>query len=651
MSIQNEIKRVLYSGDRINSDDLYNKIQIYDYVSFDIFDTLVKRNVDNPSDIFSIIEHTVGGGFKDKRIEAERRARSELGKVEVTIDDIYSFFPAYVRDQYKTFEIETEINAIVPNIPVVEVFKKCIDSGKIVYITSDMYWSEDAIISLLERNGVTGYKALYLSSKEQKVKSDASLFNYLLSKEEISPQKLVHIGDSYGGDFLKPRKLGINAIIIPRYYKNIKFRGDDRNKRIELNYLNHFINNTFIYTENPYYQIGYSQFGKLLYGYVNWIHDEAVKRDIKKIFFFARDGYIMKQAYEACIDDEAISTEYLEVSRRSLRGPILWMNWSYEDVLRMLVNTKLVSLVSIFDGLGLDIERYLIKIQNYGFSKESVFDRKDIYNNESLRILIEDIRPDIINNSKQEFDLLNEYLRNMQVEGKFGVVDIGYGGSMQSFLQQVLTKLGIEHDICGFYLAVSDFYTKNVVPGMKLDLNGYLFDFMHDKDVIDTRSSFVGLFESLFLERAGSVKCYVRDDKGVIVGRYPYEYEIDGKESDDLQKIRGIQKGALDFVNKAADDELLFNLRCTPDELFYGLHEIGANPTLEELRLLGDIMFYDEGVTEKLAAPKSIVRYLLCPKQLKADFLNCRWKTGFMKRLIKIKLPYEKIYFKLRKMR
>lgn len=649
MGIKDTTKRLIYSGDRIFPDEIYKLIKDYNYVSFDIFDTLVKRNVAEPTDVYFIIEKKAGNGFRNTRIEAEKRARTELDKTEITIDDIYSYFPDNDRKRLAELELETELDVILPNLAVQEIYRRCINDGKTVFITSDMYWPEEKVKELLDKNKITGYKTLYLSSSQQKVKSDGSLFRYLLEQEHINPDQLIHIGDSRRGDYEEPKKLGIKAIKIPRYCKIIKFRGDEKNDFIELNYLNHFINNSFpildiALIKDPYYQFGYAQFGKLLYGYVHWIHDEAVKRGIKKLFFFARDGFIMKQAYESCIEDPEIEIRYLEVSRRSLRGPILWMDCSFETIIKMVTNSKLVSLESIFDGLGLSIEAYIDIIRKYGFSRKTIFDRSSISNDERLMTLLDELKPAIIDNSKAEYKLLIRYLEDNAVSGKMGVIDIGYAGSMQRYLQQVLTQIGVEHEIIGFYMGVADFFTKNLLPGVKLDLNGYIFDFQHDKNAVDTRSSFVGLFETLFLEHAGSVKRYVSADGYVKAERYPYEYIIDGKPTEDMLKVCKIQQGALDFVNNAAQDKLLDFLKCSATEYFYGLYQVGTAPSLNELSLFGNIHFYDEGIMEKLAAPKSLAYYAVHPKELKTDFLKSRWKTGFLKGLFKAKLPYQRIY-------
>ncbi len=651
MGIKAVLKKEKNTGSRIDASALYTAIEKYSYVSFDIFDTLVKRNVAEPTDIFSLMEKYVGQGFKEKRIKAEARARQELGRKEIDLVDIYRYFPRDDRKELQKLELAVEEKTIVPNQPVVEVYRKCIEAHKTVYIVSDMYWPEMAIKRILEKNGLVGYKALYLSSTKQRVKSDGSLFHCLIKEENISPKSLVHVGDSPKGDYREPSKIGIQAIRIPRYFKNINYRGDDQCNNISINYLNNFINNTFLYNSDLYYQFGYAQFGKLLYGYVNWLHKEVRKRGIKKLFFFARDGYIIKQAYEICIDDNEIETCYLEVSRRSLRGPVLWMDCSFETIMKMVVNAKLISLVSIFDSLGLDIGAYTSIIRANHLTMNTLFDCATIVDDKRLKKLLECIRDDIIENSRKEYELLQAYLLEKKVGGKFGIVDIGYAGSMQRYLQQVLSQMGIEHDITGFYFAVADFYKKNMLPGVKLELNGYLFDFQHDAYSIDTRRSFVGLFETLFLEQGGSVKRYLKQGEHIGVERYPYEYEFAGKPSEDLLKIRKIQQGALDFLEHASKDALMRDFPCKPSEYFYGLYLTGTAPSCKDINLFGDISFYDEGITEKLAAPRGLLYYLVHLNHLKSDFLRCRWKIGFLKRLLRINLPYLQIYNILQRLR
>ena len=64
--------------------------------------------------------------------------------------------------------------------------------------------------------------------------------------------------------------------------------------------------------------------------------------------------------------------------------------------------------------------------------------------------------------------------------------------------------------------------------------------------------------------------------------------------------------------------------------------------------MFGDMEFRD-GEILYLAKPKSILKYALKPKSLIKDFYNSRWKIGFMKRLLKVPLPYTKMYELMKK--
>ena len=72
-------------------------IDKFEYVSFDIFDTLVKRCVTNPHDVFDLVDRyckkneiPVPDDFKDKRITAERMV-NQKNKRPSTIREIYDF--------------------------------------------------------------------------------------------------------------------------------------------------------------------------------------------------------------------------------------------------------------------------------------------------------------------------------------------------------------------------------------------------------------------------------------------------------------------------------------------------------------------------------------------------------------------------------
>ncbi len=73
-------------------------INKYECISFDIFDTLIKRCVTDPHDVFLLAERyckengiSIPENFKEKRIAAER-AINKSNRHPSTIQEIYEFF-------------------------------------------------------------------------------------------------------------------------------------------------------------------------------------------------------------------------------------------------------------------------------------------------------------------------------------------------------------------------------------------------------------------------------------------------------------------------------------------------------------------------------------------------------------------------------
>lgn len=399
---------------------------------------------------------------------------------------------------------------------------------------------------------------------------------------------------------------------------------------------------------DKYYEFGEKCLGPLLLGYSKWLLENFRKEDIHKVYFFSRDGYLMKQAFDMLPDSKInIKTFYLEVSRRSLRVPILWKDYSLTNLLTMLTPSMLIPIASVFDAVGLDISDYLPLLDKYGFDRNSVIYRKDFLNNKQLNDLYSQLSDDIKEVSLAEYSNLKEYLKEREIEGKFAIVDIGWSGGMQRFLQTTLKEMGINAEIYGFYTGIANYYKRNISDGVAMNMHGYLFDFMHNPVDKDCRNCFVGLYEMLFLENKGSVEKYVRNDHGQIEAlRYPYEYMVNGNLLPEVEYIKSTQKGALNYVKEHQPD----SIDCIDKLLLCGkLLSEGQNPSFKSIKLFADFRFFDEGEYYKLASPRSLWFYLLHPSDFKIDFLKSRWKTAFLKRLLVVPLPYYNIYKLLKK--
>ncbi|MCI8730210.1 MAG: glycosyltransferase [Lachnospiraceae bacterium] len=655
-SLKKSLKQKTNSG-KISRTQVINEVQPYLNVSFDLFDTILKRNVQNPTDVFRLIEMKLNNkyiGFKDKRIDAERKARKLKKREEVTLYDIYKQYSDITKEQINDLikiEMETEMSILTVNKDIFAVYQKCLEMNKNIYFVSDMYLTQTFLKEVLFVLNIRGYKKIYVSSEYGETKRSGGLFQILLKEQKIRADELIHIGDSVYADYKIPKSLGIKSIHIPQFVEQRLFRKQGNEKRIHINYLNTFLNNSVPALENKYYRFGYERFGMFLWGYVKWLYNSIKEKDIHKIYFLSRDGFVMKKAFDIVNQDPGVRTYYLEVSRRSLRIPILWMDSSFSTLLDMLTPSKMIPLTAIFDGVGLDINKYEKIIRSYGLEKNCIFSRNEILRDQKLLCLYNELIPDIIKTSKKEYEILKEYILQNQLEGKFAIVDIGWSGGMQCYLKKTLDKLQIKNQISGYYIGVAPYYIRNQKKDSSLDLNGYLFDFSRNSNEKDKRSCFVGLFETLFLEQDGSVKNYSRSitDNRVIANRYPYEYIRNGKTTEELIKVQEIQKGAVDFINCASQDDQLNEFVFTADELFMGLKKTGTEPNKLDMNLFADFRFFDEGETTKLADPKSVFWYIFRLNELRKDFYKSCWKIGFMKKMLKFPLKYEYIYNALKK--
>lgn len=197
----------------------------YKAVSFDIFDTLVERNVDVPEDIFKKVgERTLGKenaeSFCIQRKNAELRARKMQDSGEVTLDQIYVklglFYDEQTTNLLKKMEIETELESCYKKKSTQELYNICLKLNKDIYLVSDMYLPYEVIEEILKKSGINGYKKLYISNVYGKNKITGELFGIVLSENNLKSNEIMHIGDSIRADFIGAYKVGIKSHLIKR---------------------------------------------------------------------------------------------------------------------------------------------------------------------------------------------------------------------------------------------------------------------------------------------------------------------------------------------------------------------------------------------------------------------------------------------------
>lgn len=146
-------------------------------ISFDLFDTLIKRDCYKPAELFCFIErkidqeYGVKSWFASARVQAEIAARNKSKAEEVSLDEIYNElslpFSSVSKEQIKQLEEEYEYESCQWNPLMKPVYEYCRNQGKRIFIITDIYLPE-ALIKRILRKLEIQYEALFVSSTLKK---------------------------------------------------------------------------------------------------------------------------------------------------------------------------------------------------------------------------------------------------------------------------------------------------------------------------------------------------------------------------------------------------------------------------------------------------------------------------------------------------
>lgn len=636
-----------------------NQWKRYQYISFDVFDTLIKRSVAVPSDIFRLMEQWcirrgLAPNFLKKRMQANLDSEKKVGGCPVSLAEIYnelkSEYGTYV-EELMNLEIQMEMDGCRPNTEAAALFRQCIDIGKTVVLISDMYLPADIITKMLNKCGISGYKKLYVSCELGCRKRDGSLYQKVLLELGIQPSQLLHFGDSWHNDILKAYANGIHACHIKNDQKVLMKvpRGIPEESSFTYRTLSACIRNSSTgLTE--YEQQGCALFGPLLVGFVQWLAERLKEDKITDVFFLARDGYTLKRAFDS-LEPTGFCTHYIYTSRRAFTVPLYWKTSSLEEIiaLRNYGANSRITLRAFLKAVGLEPEQYKKHAAEYGLDLDRVYTSEHFMGDVNINSFYASVvEGDIKVNSRQEYEALLAYLRPFKLHGHIAVVDVGYQGTIQNALVRILAEEKINASVKGYYVGLCP--SSSFVLNSEIDAEGYLYDVGKNENGFSRISQFANILETLFCEPCGSLKRFVTQN-GRGVPEFS-ESEFAGKAGqlvDELSIITGYQDGAQKFVEyfREVFPRGIGNIE--PDVAIFRMARMGLSPTLREAKLWGDIRRDKpiENGTRYIARPRSYWIYLRHPEQFKEDIYSS-WRIGFLKRLLLLHLPYEKIYNKLK---
>ena len=307
---------------------LFDLIDTVDVVSFDLFDTLVLRPFIKPQDVFLYLEHySKIKDFAQNRISAEKKARilnmAKLKKEDCTIDDIYNLMGEDFQ-VLKDIELNFEKQISVLNRKMFEAFNYALAKNKKVVISTDTYLSKNFIEEILSKLSIKNYDEIFVSSELGISKASGNLFDYILKKYNVTPEKLLHIGDNEVSDIENAKNKNIKTF----YNKPLvlSFFEDENNKRlisfIKENEKNPIVSSLIgqrivnFYSEKDYWvNLGFNYGGILAIGLSLNALEIAKQKNLTDLFFISRDAFFPEEIFSKFNTDTDIKGHYIILNR------------------------------------------------------------------------------------------------------------------------------------------------------------------------------------------------------------------------------------------------------------------------------------------------------------------------------------------------
>ncbi len=471
--------------------------------------------------------------------------------------------------------------------------------GKRLVIISDMYLDAGQIKRILYACGYPGFDAYYVSCELRKSKNKGDLYEYVrrmesdrgLGRDAAGRAKptnegtkragvseaerfFAHVGDNYISDVEQAKKHGFT----PFRYVNVNavgapYRPEDMSAitgSIYRGLVNAHIHNGL----NRYsreYEYGYIYGGLFVTGYCQFIHEYVQTHGVDQILFLARDGDVLQKAYrllyepisnelgverggtekgDGVMDDtRPDKTEYVYWSR--LAATKLTAGYFKYDYFRRFLYHKVdqqYTIRQIFESMELEAllrrcqARTRVKMDAYLTNK----------NVEIIKVFLLECWDEVLESYREQVDACGKYYGKILQECKKCVaVDIGWAGSGAITLDYMVNQVWkMDCEIVGIIAGTNTCHNAEPDSSETFLQSGklvsYLYSQRENRDIWklhDAGKNHNLYWEMLLDAPTGSLKGFYLDENGKCECRFK-------KPTADMEKVREIQKGILDFVEE-----------------------------------------------------------------------------------------------------
>jgi predicted HAD superfamily hydrolase len=541
-------------------------------VCFDVFDTLLWRPYRRPVDVF----HRLGevcrkkgffsgiapAEFAKLRTEAESMVRFSGRNLEVTHVEIVRGFCGLLGHSDSAalaeaeFALERESLFAYP-----EMFKLLnhLHREGIPYaLCSDMYFSSSQILALLEgaanRLGaeLPEPHAVLVSGEMRTGKSDR-LFDVLIEKTGIPAHRIVHIGDNPVSDVLKPQAKGIHAIHLPRSCEDAEHVLDAEEPYQQAASTSsqdfglsatrkEMLAESLAANDRSLTHHAYGAFvaGPVFAAFAAWLVLECQRQNIRRVECILREGHFLSRLLEQTKEILGVKLEVgtLLASRFSLRAAAL-VGASEDDLVQFLRNVREVDVqADLFEYIGLfdkneTAEWLSKKMDTADWSHRVEYALRIFHKNPRAVERVSRLA------AERKKGLL-AYLASREFAAckNLTLVDLGWGGTIQSCLRPFLHELGFQGAVRGFYLG-TDHRIRKLSP-TECPWQSLLYRAGHPEEAARLVQRTPELLEQFCMSPHGSLLEFQANGEPVF-----HENRLEERQ---IEETGSLQAGILDFT-------------------------------------------------------------------------------------------------------
>ena len=486
-------------------------------LSLDVFDTLVWRAVPEPVDAFLLLGHHLAEQgrlpaqlrpeiFARLREEAERRARRNVPDdsraPEVTLEEIWDELAPHVfagasAHELADAEVEFERSITFPDLEVTRFAELAqAKHGVRLVLISDTYYSDRQLRRILDRPPFTALEIdRIFTSSQHRVGKGSGIFKIVLDELDVEPQRLLHVGDHPDADVARPRKLGIHTLHFDKFPEPlrsvvereglVRSPGGHRDP-VAVDPTGGDFGITALRSKaihrgegadlNPavsrYWRFGAGVLGPAFTGFADWVHRRAQEEGVDTVWCVMREGEFLSRLVNGARAhlDSPVRARTLWLSRAVCSRAAIF-DASEQELLAFLQRRRPPTVSQLAESLGVA----------FGQLPE-LFEHADARLDDPA--LVEHVvgtmtgRPDVqasvvASSAGLRQRLVDYFISQVGAEqGRVLVADLGWGATIQAYLDACLRGSGAKVETLGLYLLTNGAALDRMIDGLRAE--GYL---------------------------------------------------------------------------------------------------------------------------------------------------------------------------------